>query len=699
MSFNRGRGHGMNYGSSVYDDYEEEEYNEGGYYPEWAFPDTLDNEPLTAVETEPKYPDTIEFSSSRKTSNIDSMLDTNLKLKSSSSIPISTKEFVPNKDDSSLPTDTVSSRSSSAAIPISTSPSQSSLQASAPPFTPGQGYSVLFAESPPQPQGLLQQIQQQKQLESESAQPQPLPSLTLPPPGPTPTTTVPPDSWYYKDPRGQERGPFSSYQMDKWLKHNFFKVDLLIRRESETKFVPICTVFVKEQKNPFTGTPLMQWLQPPIIEFKTSLWQLIQNQHWQEQYIQFQRQQQHQLQQILTTQDYIPAEGPVFGPLRPGRDFISSKASAPVLSTSLKKTAISKYSSPSLNINPAATYNFPPGISRQVTAPALNQNSLRLSAPNPLGSSDHHDPESKPYNWNTAWSQQQHQFQTNPLSHSGTIPNPLSTSQPNLTIPASLIERSTPANSNPSGESVVNTSELSVPPEIEPQSELKTESTTKKPIDTVQPENKLSSSQKITISTPEVKSVGDSTAPKKSSFSDAKKSSDGRDSPIKSQEKNRGMRKDSDPLSSVTDTPEKEQRSPKVTSAQNLAARPQRGGSTQSPRVKVSGLDKGKPAAEIPKDEPEKPQHSKTQEPELNKSEPIKAAEPEHKKSEPIKTQEPERKKSEPIKAPEPEPKKSEPIKEPERKKSEPIKTQEPERKKSEPINAPEPDRNKSSSM
>jgi hypothetical protein len=32
------------------------------------------------------------------------------------------------------------------------------------------------------------------------------------------------ERWYYKDPKGHERGPFSSIQMDKWVKHDFFQI-------------------------------------------------------------------------------------------------------------------------------------------------------------------------------------------------------------------------------------------------------------------------------------------------------------------------------------------------------------------------------------------------------------------------------------------------------------------------------------------
>jgi len=86
------------------------------------------------------------------------------------------------------------------------------------------------------------------------------------------------EKWYYKDPKGQERGPFGSMQMDKWVKFDFFKVDLMVRREN-SEYVYLGDIFFSEGKNPFTGEPLDQWFMGPTSEFKISLMLLIQNYH------------------------------------------------------------------------------------------------------------------------------------------------------------------------------------------------------------------------------------------------------------------------------------------------------------------------------------------------------------------------------------------------------------------------------------
>jgi hypothetical protein len=83
------------------------------------------------------------------------------------------------------------------------------------------------------------------------------------------------ERWYYKDPKGHERGPFSSIQMDKWVKHDFFQIELLVRRENESGFVLLGNLFIAEQRNPFTLVPLPQWLQGPSSGFKNRLIVLI----------------------------------------------------------------------------------------------------------------------------------------------------------------------------------------------------------------------------------------------------------------------------------------------------------------------------------------------------------------------------------------------------------------------------------------
>ena len=47
------------------------------------------------------------------------------------------------------------------------------------------------------------------------------------------------DKWYYKDPKGQEHGPFSEENMRMWFNQNYFEPSLLIRKESEKNFAPL----------------------------------------------------------------------------------------------------------------------------------------------------------------------------------------------------------------------------------------------------------------------------------------------------------------------------------------------------------------------------------------------------------------------------------------------------------------------------
>lgn len=103
---------------------------------------------------------------------------------------------------------------------------------------------------------------------------QPLPN-TQSQPQSNPNQTQP--AWFYIDPDRKERGPFTSTQMDKWLRTNWFKIDLLTRRADEepNKYVPLARRFFVDQCNPFSLVPLLQWMgQAPNTEFKANLWQV-----------------------------------------------------------------------------------------------------------------------------------------------------------------------------------------------------------------------------------------------------------------------------------------------------------------------------------------------------------------------------------------------------------------------------------------
>lgn len=43
-------------------------------------------------------------------------------------------------------------------------------------------------------------------------------------------------NWLYRDPNGQEQGPFTGNQMHEWYSHSYFQDDLPIRRQNETSF-------------------------------------------------------------------------------------------------------------------------------------------------------------------------------------------------------------------------------------------------------------------------------------------------------------------------------------------------------------------------------------------------------------------------------------------------------------------------------
>jgi len=45
--------------------------------------------------------------------------------------------------------------------------------------------------------------------------------------------------WYYKDPTGQVRGPFSQSQMSAWYEHGYFSDDLEIAYGENSMFLPL----------------------------------------------------------------------------------------------------------------------------------------------------------------------------------------------------------------------------------------------------------------------------------------------------------------------------------------------------------------------------------------------------------------------------------------------------------------------------
>eukprot|EP01124_Arcella_intermedia_P028479 TRINITY_DN5790_c0_g1_i1.p1 TRINITY_DN5790_c0_g1~~TRINITY_DN5790_c0_g1_i1.p1 ORF type:complete len:417 (+),score=87.43 TRINITY_DN5790_c0_g1_i1:116-1366(+) len=96
----------------------------------------------------------------------------------------------------------------------------------------------------------------------------------------TSTITITPkqeDSlWFYLDPKKVQQGPFTSSQMEKWLKQNFFRLDLWVKKMEENVFSPLYVVFQRENRNPFTLVPLSLWLvQTPPSVFQQDFIQML----------------------------------------------------------------------------------------------------------------------------------------------------------------------------------------------------------------------------------------------------------------------------------------------------------------------------------------------------------------------------------------------------------------------------------------
>nr|XP_018259158.1 uncharacterized protein I303_08702 [Kwoniella dejecticola CBS 10117]OBR81316.1 hypothetical protein I303_08702 [Kwoniella dejecticola CBS 10117] len=62
--------------------------------------------------------------------------------------------------------------------------------------------------------------------------------------------------WFYRDPNGQEQGPFTGTQMHDWYSHSYFTDDLPLRRASETSFRPLAELKVA------TGSAVQPFLTP-----------------------------------------------------------------------------------------------------------------------------------------------------------------------------------------------------------------------------------------------------------------------------------------------------------------------------------------------------------------------------------------------------------------------------------------------------
>jgi hypothetical protein len=50
-------------------------------------------------------------------------------------------------------------------------------------------------------------------------------------------------TWWYRDPKGINRGPFSTSEMKAWSDQNYFPKDLLVARDENGPFIPLAELF------------------------------------------------------------------------------------------------------------------------------------------------------------------------------------------------------------------------------------------------------------------------------------------------------------------------------------------------------------------------------------------------------------------------------------------------------------------------
>jgi hypothetical protein len=47
--------------------------------------------------------------------------------------------------------------------------------------------------------------------------------------------------WFYRDPQGQEQGPFSNDEMVEWFHHGYFTMQLSVRRQCDAAYLSLGT--------------------------------------------------------------------------------------------------------------------------------------------------------------------------------------------------------------------------------------------------------------------------------------------------------------------------------------------------------------------------------------------------------------------------------------------------------------------------
>ena len=69
--------------------------------------------------------------------------------------------------------------------------------------------------------------------------------------------------WFYKDPSGNEQGPFPASDMCEWHNLGYFKEDLLVRRSFDQEFFSLGTVIARYGTDPFRAKK-----HPPSLKAK-----------------------------------------------------------------------------------------------------------------------------------------------------------------------------------------------------------------------------------------------------------------------------------------------------------------------------------------------------------------------------------------------------------------------------------------------
>ncbi|OEH78224.1 hypothetical protein cyc_00083 [Cyclospora cayetanensis] len=127
--------------------------------------------------------------------------------------------------------------------------------------------------------------------------------------------------WYYRDPSGTQRGPFSGKDMHSWWQRNYFSDHLLMRWGPNMPWIPFGLIYPAGGPPPFTTLPDIQAVQQRLLQ-----------QQQQTQRERLMQQRQHQLQQRRRQ----PSEGSATAPAAAPPSFRLWEVSCSVPSVGLK---------------------------------------------------------------------------------------------------------------------------------------------------------------------------------------------------------------------------------------------------------------------------------------------------------------------------------------------------------------------------